>query len=197
MNTFEMKTWGWSGECHIHSIPQDLYDHLAVCKYDPDWYGYDDREALYNLSDNNSDEHRLWELLGKNSDNFYWHEGDIFCGIRPTLSVFSIEVNDKELDLSKFGLDIPFPYKSECDMENEHDVSKEDYVPTIGFCSFEKGYQGSYTIETSDKEFDIDKVEVDRESITMRARMYYLRDRIGKEANKVREKRLYETKRKS
>ena len=40
----------------------------------------------------------------------------------------------------------------------------------------------------------IDKVEVDRESITMRARMYYLRDRIGKEANKVKEKRLYESK---
>lgn len=43
----------------------------------------------------------------------------------------------------------------------------------------------------------IDKVEVDRESITMRARMYYLRNRIGKEANKVKEKRLYEAKRKS
>ena len=43
----------------------------------------------------------------------------------------------------------------------------------------------------------IDKVEVDRESITMRARMYYLRDRIGKEANQVKEKRLYEAKRKS
>ena len=41
----------------------------------------------------------------------------------------------------------------------------------------------------------IDKVVVDRESITMRARMYYLRDRIGKEANKVKEKRLYEAKR--
>jgi len=40
----------------------------------------------------------------------------------------------------------------------------------------------------------IDKVEVDRESVTMRARMYYLRDRIGKEANKVKERRLYETK---
>ena len=38
----------------------------------------------------------------------------------------------------------------------------------------------------------IDKVEVDRESVTMRARMYYLRDRIGKEANKVKEKRLHE-----
>jgi len=37
---------------------------------------------------------------------------------------------------------------------------------------------------------NIDKVEVDRESVTMRARLYYLRDRIGKAANKVREKRL-------
>ena len=36
----------------------------------------------------------------------------------------------------------------------------------------------------------IDKVEVDRESIKMNARMYYLRERIGKEANKVKEKRL-------
>jgi ribosomal protein L19 len=41
----------------------------------------------------------------------------------------------------------------------------------------------------------IDKVEVDRESIKMNARMYYLRDRIGKEANKVKEKRLFEAKR--
>ena len=42
----------------------------------------------------------------------------------------------------------------------------------------------------------IDKIEVDRERITMRARMYYLRDRVGKEATKVKEKRLYEAKRK-
>ena len=41
----------------------------------------------------------------------------------------------------------------------------------------------------------IDKVEVDRESIKMKARMYYLRDRISKEANKVKEKRLFEAKR--
>jgi len=38
----------------------------------------------------------------------------------------------------------------------------------------------------------IDKVEVDRESVTMRARMYYMRDRIGKAANQVKEKRLVE-----
>ena len=43
----------------------------------------------------------------------------------------------------------------------------------------------------------INKIEVDRESITMRARMYYLRDRVGKEATKVKEKRLYEAKRKN
>ena len=40
----------------------------------------------------------------------------------------------------------------------------------------------------------IEKVEIDRESVTMRARMYYLRDRIGKAANQVKEKRLYESK---
>ena len=42
----------------------------------------------------------------------------------------------------------------------------------------------------------IEKIEVDRESITMRARMYYMRNRIGKAANQVKEKRLYEAKRK-
>jgi large subunit ribosomal protein L19 len=38
----------------------------------------------------------------------------------------------------------------------------------------------------------IEKVEVDRESVTMRARMYYMRDRIGKAANKVKEKRIFD-----
>lgn len=42
----------------------------------------------------------------------------------------------------------------------------------------------------------IEKVEIDRESITMRARMYYMRDRIGKAANQVKEKRLYDAMRK-
>jgi len=37
---------------------------------------------------------------------------------------------------------------------------------------------------------NIEKIEVDRESVTMKARMYYLRDRIGKRASKVKEKRL-------
>ncbi len=38
----------------------------------------------------------------------------------------------------------------------------------------------------------IEKVEVDRESVTMRARMYYMRDRIGKAANKVKEKHIFD-----
>lgn len=42
----------------------------------------------------------------------------------------------------------------------------------------------------------IEKIEVDRESVTMRARMYYMRDRIGKAANQVKEKRLVEAGRK-
>lgn len=42
----------------------------------------------------------------------------------------------------------------------------------------------------------IEKIEVDRESIVMRARMYYMRNRIGKAANQVKEKRLFEAKRK-
>ena len=42
----------------------------------------------------------------------------------------------------------------------------------------------------------IDKIEIDRESITMRSRLYYLRGRVGKEATKVKEKRIYEAKRK-
>ncbi|MCH2155036.1 MAG: 50S ribosomal protein L19 [Opitutales bacterium] len=44
---------------------------------------------------------------------------------------------------------------------------------------------------------NIAKVEVDRESITMRARMYYMRDRIGKAANQVKERRVYEAKRRT
>ena len=42
----------------------------------------------------------------------------------------------------------------------------------------------------------IEKVEIDRESVTMRARMFYMRDRIGKAANFVKEKRLVEVGRK-
>lgn len=37
---------------------------------------------------------------------------------------------------------------------------------------------------------NIAKIEIDRESVIMRARMYYMRDRVGKRANKVNETRL-------
>lgn len=37
---------------------------------------------------------------------------------------------------------------------------------------------------------NIEKIEVDRESVRMRARMYYMRQRTGKRANKVKEARL-------
>jgi large subunit ribosomal protein L19 len=37
---------------------------------------------------------------------------------------------------------------------------------------------------------NIEKVEIDRVSVPMKARLYYLRGRVGKAANKVREKRL-------
>lgn len=38
----------------------------------------------------------------------------------------------------------------------------------------------------------INKVVVDRESVPMKARLYYLRDRLGKKATKVKEKRFFE-----
>ncbi len=36
----------------------------------------------------------------------------------------------------------------------------------------------------------IEKVEVDKDSVTRRARIYYIRDRVGKEATKVKQKSL-------
>ena len=39
---------------------------------------------------------------------------------------------------------------------------------------------------------NIEKIEVDRESIEMRSKLYYLRNRVGKAAVKVKEKRLLE-----
>ena len=61
---------------------------------------------------------------------------------------------------------------------------------TVRRISFGEGVERVFPVHSP----SIDRVEVDRESVTMRARMYYLRDRIGKAANKVKEKRLYEKK---
>ena len=60
---------------------------------------------------------------------------------------------------------------------------------TVRRISFGEGVERVFPVHSP----SIEKVEVDRESVTMRARMYYLRDRIGKAANKVKEKRLFET----
>ncbi len=60
---------------------------------------------------------------------------------------------------------------------------------TVRRISFGEGVERVFPVHSP----NIEKVEVDRESITMRARMYYMRDRIGKAANKVKEKRLVES----
>jgi large subunit ribosomal protein L19 len=60
---------------------------------------------------------------------------------------------------------------------------------TVRRISFGEGVERVFPVHSP----SIEKVEVDRESITMRARMYYLRDRIGKAANKVKEKLIFET----
>jgi len=60
---------------------------------------------------------------------------------------------------------------------------------TVRRISFGEGVERVFPVHSP----SIEKVEVDRESITMRARMYYLRDRIGKAANKVKEKRIFES----
>jgi large subunit ribosomal protein L19 len=39
---------------------------------------------------------------------------------------------------------------------------------------------------------NIAKIEVDREAVTQKARLYYLRKRIGKQASTVKERRLLE-----
>ncbi|MEY3000000.1 MAG: hypothetical protein RL648_214 [Verrucomicrobiota bacterium] len=59
---------------------------------------------------------------------------------------------------------------------------------TVRRISFGEGVERVFPVHSP----NIEKVEVDRESITMRARLYYLRDRIGKAANKVKEKRIFE-----
>ncbi|WOO41515.1 50S ribosomal protein L19 [Rubellicoccus peritrichatus] len=59
---------------------------------------------------------------------------------------------------------------------------------TVRRISYGEGVERVFPVHSP----NIEKVEVDRESVTMRARMYYLRDRIGKRATKVKEKRLFE-----
>ena len=62
---------------------------------------------------------------------------------------------------------------------------------TVRRISFGEGVERVFPVHSP----SIEKIEVDRESVTMRARMYYMRDRIGKAANKVKEKRIFEAQR--
>lgn len=57
---------------------------------------------------------------------------------------------------------------------------------TVRRISYGEGVERVFPVNSP----NIEKIEVDRESEVMRARLFYLRDRIGKEATKVREKRL-------
>lgn len=59
---------------------------------------------------------------------------------------------------------------------------------TVRRISYGEGVERVFPVHSP----NIDKVEVDRESVPMRARLYYLRERVGKEAAKVKEKRLVE-----
>lgn len=64
---------------------------------------------------------------------------------------------------------------------------------TVRRISFGEGVERVFPVHSP----SIEKVEVDRESVTMRARLYYYRDRIGKAANQVREKRIFEAMKRS
>lgn len=64
---------------------------------------------------------------------------------------------------------------------------------TVRRISFGEGVERVFPVHSP----NIEKIEVDRESITMKARLYYYRDRIGKAANKVKEKRIFEAQKRS
>ena len=57
---------------------------------------------------------------------------------------------------------------------------------TVRRISYGEGVERVFPVNSP----NIAKIDVDRESVPMRARLYYLRDRIGKEASKVKEARL-------
>ena len=59
---------------------------------------------------------------------------------------------------------------------------------TVRRISYGEGVERIFPVHSP----NIKKIEVERESVTMRARMYYLRKRVGKQAVKVKEKRLRE-----
>jgi large subunit ribosomal protein L19 len=56
---------------------------------------------------------------------------------------------------------------------------------TVRRISYGEGVERVFPVHSP----NVEKVEIERESKTMRARLYYLRDRLGKRAVKVKEKR--------
>ena len=56
---------------------------------------------------------------------------------------------------------------------------------TVRRVSYGEGVERVFPVNSP----NIDKIEIERESQTMRARLYYLRDRVGKKAVQVKEKR--------
>ena len=56
---------------------------------------------------------------------------------------------------------------------------------TVRRISYGEGVEKVFPVHSP----NIDKIEIDRESETMRARLYYLRDRVGKKAVQVKERR--------
>jgi large subunit ribosomal protein L19 len=59
---------------------------------------------------------------------------------------------------------------------------------TVRRISYGEGVERVFPVHSP----SIVKIEVDRESITQKARLYYLRKRIGKQATTVKERRLLE-----
>ncbi len=59
---------------------------------------------------------------------------------------------------------------------------------TVRRISYGEGVERVFPVHSP----NIEKIEVDRESVVRRARMYYLRDRVGKRAIKVKEKGFVE-----
>jgi len=59
---------------------------------------------------------------------------------------------------------------------------------TVRRISYGEGVEKVFPVNSP----NIDRIEVERDSEVMRARLYYLRDRVGKKAVQVKEKRLVE-----
>ncbi len=63
---------------------------------------------------------------------------------------------------------------------------------TVRRISYGEGVERVFPVHSP----NIEKVEIDRVSVVRRARLYHLRDRVGKSATKVKEKRVAERKKK-